>query len=70
MFGPGSSSDFRKAFYRTLMSFVREIMLSGKLPRHQAFRNVDSVEEAYRQSEKSIGDEAVLSLMLDRIVLP
>ncbi len=60
----------RKAFYRTLMSFVREIMLSGKLPRHQAFRNVDSVEEAYRQSEKSIGDEAVLSLMLDRIVLP
>ena len=45
-------------------------MLSGKLPRHQAFRNVDAVEEAYRQSEKAIGDEAVLSLMLDRIVLP
>ncbi|MBO7683107.1 MAG: hypothetical protein J6T51_00095 [Kiritimatiellae bacterium] len=60
----------RKSFYRTLMSFVREIMLSGGLPRHQAFRNVDAVEEAYRQSEKAIGDEAVLSLMLDRMVLP
>ena len=60
----------RKAFYRTLMSFVREAMLSGNLPRHQAFRNVDAVEDAYRQSERAIGDEAVLSLMLDRIVLP
>lgn len=60
----------RKAFYRTLMSFVREIMLSGKLPRYQAFKNVEAVEDAYRQSERAIGDEAVLSLMLDRIVLP
>ena len=60
----------RKAFYRTIMSFVREIMLSEKLPRHQAFKNVEAVEDAYRQSEKAIGDEAVLSLMLDRIVLP
>lgn len=60
----------RKAFYMTLVGFVRELMLAGDLPRHQAFRNVDAVEDAYRQSEKAIGDEAVLSLMLDRIALP
>ena len=60
----------RKSFYQTLMGFVRELMLDGKLPRYKAFRNVDAVEDAYRQSEKAIGDEAVLSLMLDRIALP
>ena len=60
----------RKAFYMTLMGFARELMLSGKIPRHQAFRNVEAVEDAYRQSEKAIGDEAVLSLMLDRMTLP
>ena len=31
---------------------------------------VDAVEEAYRQSCRSMNDEAVLSLMLDRIVFP
>ena len=52
------------------MSFVRQMMLAGKLPRHQAFRNVEAVEVAYRQSERSMGDESVLSFMLDRIVFP
>lgn len=60
----------RKAFYMTLMGFARELMLSEKIPHHQAFRNVEAVEDAYRQSEKAIGDEAVLSLMLDRMTLP
>ena len=60
----------RKSFFRTLMSFARKMMLGGKLPRHQAFRNVEAVEEAYRQSEKSMNDEAVLSFMLDRMVFP
>ena len=60
----------RKAFYMTLMGFARELMLAGEIPRHQAFRNVEAVEDAYRQSEKAIGDEAVLSLMLDRMTLP
>jgi hypothetical protein len=58
----------RKAFFRTLMSFVRKIMLSGKVPRHQAFRNIEAVEEAYRQSERSLSDEAVLSFLMDRVV--
>ena len=60
----------RKVFYSTIMGFVRGMMLSGKLPWHRAFRNVDAVEEAYRQSCRSMNDEAVLSLMLDRIVFP
>ena len=57
----------RKAFYRTILSLVRRLMLSGKLPYWRAFRNVDAVEDAYRQSSRSMNDEAVLSLMLDRI---
>ena len=57
----------RKAFYKTLMSFVREMMLADKLPRHVAFRNIDAVEEAYRRSEKSLNDDAVLSYLLDRM---
>ena len=58
----------RKRFFKTLMSFVRQMMLAGKLPRYQAFRNVEAVEDAYRQSERSMNDEAVLSFMLDRVV--
>ena len=60
----------RKVFYSTIMGFVRGMMLSGKLPWHRAFRNVDAVEDAYRQSCRSMNDEAVISLMLDRIVFP
>ena len=60
----------RKRFFKTLMSFVRQMMLAGKLPRYQAFRNVEAVEDAYRQSERSMNDEAVLAFLLDRIVFP
>lgn len=66
----------RKRFYKTLMSFVRKMMLASgvpgghALPRWQAFRNIEAVEDAYRQSERSMNDEAVLSFMLDRIVFP
>ena len=58
----------RKTFYKTLMSFVRAAMVKGTLPAYQAFRNVEAVEEAYRRSEKSMNDDAVLSAFLDRIV--
>ena len=66
----------RKRFFKTLMSFVRKMMISSgaaevrALPRWQAFRNIEAVEDAYRQSERSMNDEAVLSFMLDRIVFP
>lgn len=60
----------RKAFYRTLMSFVRSFMLADKLPRYAAFRNIEAVETAFRRSEKSLNDEAVLSYLMERIKFP
>ena len=61
----------RKAFYRTLMGFARQMMVKGKLPRHLAFRNVEAVEDAYRQSDRAnMGDDMVISFLLDRITLP
>ena len=61
----------RKTFYKTVMSFVRQLMLGGKLPAYQAFRNVEAVEDAYRQSaERNMKDDAVLSFLMDRIVFP
>ena len=45
-------------------------MLGGGIPLYRAFRNVDAVEDAYRQSCRSMNDEAVISLMLDRVVMP
>jgi len=58
----------RKRFFKTLMSFVRKMMIGDRLPRYRAFRNVEAVEDAFRQSERSLNDEAVLSFLLDRIV--
>lgn len=58
---------FRKRFYKTLLSFARKIMISGKIPAYRAFRNIEAIEDAFRQSEKSMGDEMVISFMLDRI---
>lgn len=60
----------RKAFYKTVLSFVRGWMVSRRLPWHQAFRNVEIVEEAYRRSERSIGDESVLGCMMDVLQFP
>ena len=60
----------RKAFFKTIMSLVRGWMTAALLPRYQAFRNIEAVEEAYRQSERSIGDEAVLCFLTDRLAFP
>lgn len=60
----------RKAFFKTIMSFVRAWMVEQRLPWYQAFRNVEAVEEAYRQSERALNDEAVLGNMMDILVFP
>ena len=57
----------RKAFFKTVASFARRGMLNGSLPLFKAFRNLEAVETAYRQSEKSMNDEAVLCAMMDRM---
>jgi DNA polymerase-3 subunit delta' len=60
----------RKAFYKTIMKFVRGWMVEGDLPRHQAFKNVAAVEDAFRQSERYLTDDAVLVNLADRLVWP
>jgi len=60
----------RKRFFKTLMSLARKYMVDGSVPRHLAFRNIDVVEEAYRRSEKSMNDEAVLSCLVDTFTFP
>ena len=61
----------RKTFFKTLLSFARQMMLAGKLPRHQAFKNIEAIEDAYRQSDRAnMGDDMVISFLLDRIVFP
>ncbi len=60
----------RKSFYKTILSFIRPWMTEQRLPLYQAFRNIEAVEEAYRQSERSMSDEAVLCHMMDRMVFP
>ncbi len=60
----------RKKFYMTIMAHVREWMLNGSVPRHFAFRNIEAVEEAYSRSERFLPDEAVLTYMMDKFVLP
>lgn len=65
-----AAAALRKSFYRTIMSFARKMMLGGRLPAYKAYLNIEAVEEAYRQSERNLNDEAVLSFMLDRMVFP
>ena len=60
----------RKSFYKTIVGFVRGWMIEGLLPRFQAFRDIEAVEDAYRQSERSMSDEAVLCFMTDRMAWP
>jgi len=60
----------RKAFYKTILSFVRDWMVEGRLPRYQAFRNIEAVEEAARQSDRSMNDESVLTFLTDRLTFP
>lgn len=60
----------RKAFYKTIMKFVRDWMVKGELSRQQAFKNVAAVEDAFRQSERYLSDDAVLVNLTDRLVWP
>jgi len=71
----GSAEDeefplLRKRFFNTVMAVVRGWMVEGKVERFRAFRNVEAVEEAFARSCKSIGDDAVISAMMDKITFP
>ena len=60
----------RKAFFKTLLMQVRAWMVKELLPRHQAFRNLEAVEEAYRQCERFLPPEMVLCFLTDRLIWP
>ncbi|MBO6168117.1 MAG: hypothetical protein J6P13_07195 [Kiritimatiellae bacterium] len=60
----------KKAFFSTIMAYARKWMEEDRLPLHQAFRNVEAVEEAFARVERYLGAESVLSFMMDKITLP
>ncbi len=64
---PEEVAIVRKQFYKTIESLMRRMMIKGHVPLYRAFRNIEAVEVAYRQSERSMNDEAVLCHMMDRI---
>lgn len=57
----------RKAFFLAIMQSVRQKMIDGSQELYKAFRNVEAVETAFRQSELAIADEAVISQLVDRL---
>ena len=60
----------RKAFFRTVLSFVRRWMVEGLVPRHRAFANVEAVERAYARCCQYLPAEPVIADMMDRIAFP
>ncbi len=60
----------KKAFFKTILSVMRRWMIEARLPRYLAFRNVEAVEDAYRQSERFLPDEVVLCGMMDKVTFP
>ncbi len=65
----------RKTFFRTILEMARGKMLrdladdNAAKTAHLSFRNLTAIEEAYRQSGKSIGDDTVLAYLLDHLAL-
>lgn len=60
----------KASFFKTIMALARKWLVRGDLPLAEAFNNIDAVEQAYRRSERSINDAAVISFMLDRMRVP
>ncbi len=60
----------KKAFFKTILHFVRQWMIAEKVPRYLAFRNIEAVEEAFRQSERFLPDEMVLCNLMDKLTFP
>lgn len=64
-------ASLRKSFYRTLGGLVRQWLIAGEIPRYQAYRNLDTIADAYRQSDRfHVPEEMVLCNLIDRLVFP
>ena len=68
--GDGDLAAMRKSFFKTILSDVRQWMIGERLPEFQVFHDLNAVEEAYRQAERSMTIDAVLSFMCDRMFFP
>lgn len=67
----GDLPSMRKAFFKTIMHYVRQWLIDKRLQEYQVFHDLNAVEEAYRQvSERSMQSEPVLSFMCDRMYFP
>ena len=66
----GDLAAMRKAFFKTLMHYVRQWLIEKRLPEYQVFHDLNAVEEAYRQITLSMSAESVLSYMCDRMFFP
>lgn len=67
----GDLPSMRKAFFKTIMHYVRQWLIDKRLQEYQVFHDLNAVEEAYRQvSERSMQSEPVLSFMCDRMFFP
>ena len=66
----GDLAAMRKAFFKTVLFYVRRWMVDRRLPEYQVFHDINAVEEAYRQVTRSLSAEPVLSFMCDRMFFP
>ena len=60
----------RKAFFQALLAVVRKSLDDGRMERYRVFRNLEAVEDAYRQCERFLSPASVLALMMDRMAFP
>lgn len=60
----------KRRFYATIMSVMRQWLVEGLLDIAKASRNIEVVEEAFQRTSRSLGDEMVISLMVDKISFP
>ena len=63
----GSLALVRKAFFRTILSFVRAWMVEERIPRYRAFRNVEAVEELMRALGRNMKEEMALFAFTDAV---
>jgi hypothetical protein len=57
--------EYRRDFLFTLMDFFAKRMREN--PGHQAFRNVEAVEDMARSFDRNMNELAVLSFFMDRV---
>lgn len=68
--GENEGANVKKRFFASVDAIMREWMVGGELEPFRAYRNIEAVQEAFVRGERSMGDETVISLMIDKISFP